>query len=128
MALSYEVALKVQLNLPDNRLEITNEGHTPVTLWGMKVADQPTSMQLRPSILAPGAPSSIPSDQIVTLATEQMNKNPSASIPVALFLKNEKAEEFVARYLLVSGSSFGPFTMYTQVVSITATKWSKKAT
>jgi hypothetical protein len=32
VALSYEVTLKVQVNVVDNRLEITNEGHTGVTL------------------------------------------------------------------------------------------------
>jgi len=53
VALSYEVALKVQVNAPDNQLEITNEGRTAVTLWGIKIANQPTAMQPTPRILAP---------------------------------------------------------------------------
>jgi hypothetical protein len=125
-ALSYEVALKVQLNLPDSVLEITDEGRTPVTLWGMKISDQPTTMQATPTILAPGAPDAVPAAQIVALATDQMNKKHAALIPLTLFLKNEKGDEFVARYRLMNRPTYGPFVMYAKLVSVTRTTWSKE--
>lgn len=125
-ALSYEVALRVQLNLPDNELDITNEGRTPVTFWGMKIADQPTTAQVRPTILAPGAPNSVPAGLIFALASDQMSKKRAALIPLTLFLKNEKGDEFVARYRLVNRQSYGPFGMYAELVSLTMTTWSRK--
>jgi len=125
-ALSYEVALRVQLNLPDNVLEITNEGRTPVTLWGTKISDQPTMMRSAPTILAPGAPDAVPAAQIVALATDLMNKKQAALIPLMLFLKNEKGEEFVARYRLVNRPTYGPFAMYAELVSVARTTWSKR--
>jgi hypothetical protein len=52
---------------------------------------------------------------------------PTASIPVALFLKNEKGEEFVARYVLVNGPNYGPFTLHAQAISVARVPWSKSA-
>jgi hypothetical protein len=126
-ALSYEVALNVQINLPENELDITNEGRTPVTLWGMKLLDQSPLMQTRPSILAPGAPHSLSAEKIVTLAIQQMNTHRAASIPLVLFLRNEKSEEFVARYIFVNRTGYGPFSLQTHALSVTRATWSRKA-
>jgi len=65
-----------------------------VTFCGTKIAARPAEMQAAPSILAPGAQHSIPVGQILTIAT-QMTKNRVASIPLVLFLKNERAEDYV---------------------------------
>jgi len=127
VALSYEVALKVQIDLGTSRLEITNEGHTPVTLWGAKIADQATLMQPRPSVLAPGAPHSIPAERVIAVAQQQMMNKEIAAVPVILFLKNEKGEQFVARYVLGGGSLNTIFSIHTQVISVTPSVWSKKS-
>jgi hypothetical protein len=127
VALSYEVALKVQLIAPDSQLEITNEGRTPVTLWGVKIADQPATMQSRPSILAPGAPHFVPAERIIVMASEEMTRTRAASIPLTLFLKNERTEDFLARYVLVSPSSPRPFRLDTQTVSVSRAAWSKRS-
>jgi hypothetical protein len=100
-----------------------------VTLWGIRIADQPPAMQPTPRILAPGAPQPIPAEKILSLAQEQMNQNKNrvASIPVVLYLKNEKSEEFLARYVLFSPTSYGPFRLDTQIVSVTRATWSKRS-
>lgn len=124
---SYEVALKLELNGPDNQLEITNEGRTPATLWGVKVADQLPTMQTRPSVLTPGTSHDLPAERIFAIAQDQLNKNkpPAVSIPLLLFLRNEKGEEFVGHYLIVNGFSYGPFRPHIQVISVKRASWSK---
>jgi hypothetical protein len=126
LGLAYEVALSVQLDAFGGRLEITNEGHTRVTLWGAKIADQVTVMQTRPIILAPGAPQSIPGEPIMALAQQQMGQKQVAAVPVTLFLKNEKEQEFVARYVLRGGPLYRAFSLHTEVISVTPLTWSKK--
>jgi len=125
VALSYEVALRVQVNVVDARLEITNEGHTRVELWGAKIADQMT-MQTRPIILAPGAPQSIPAESIIVLAQQQMGRRQVAAVPVTLFLKNEKGEEFVGRYVMGGGPLYSVFSLHTEVISVAPLTWSRK--
>ncbi len=127
VALSYEVGLRVQVDVVDNRFEITNEGHTRVTLWGVKIAGQTTNMQTRPMILAPGAPQSLPAESIITLAQQQMGQKQVAAVPVTLFLKNEKGEEFVARYVMGGGPLYAVFSLHTEVISVVPLMWSKKA-
>jgi hypothetical protein len=127
LGLAYEVALSVQLDAFAGRLEITNEGHTRVTLWGAKIADQVTVMQTRPIILAPGAPQSIPGEPIIALAQQQMGQKQVAAVPVTLFLKNEKDQEFVARYVLRGDQLYRAFSLHTEVVSVAPMMWSKKA-
>lgn len=125
VALSYDVAIRVQINFPDDLLEITNEGHTRLSLWGTKIGDDRTVMLPRPDVMAPGAPISISAERIAVVAQEQMNKTRSASIPLTLFLKNEKGEEFLARYALVNGPNLGPFTLHAQAISVTRVAWNK---
>jgi len=125
-ALSYEVAVHVRVNLPDNELEITNEGRTPVTLWGWKFLDESPVMLARPNILAPGAPHSLSAEKIVTVAVQQMKKH-AASVSVVLFLKNEKSEEFVAHYVFVNRTGYGPFSLQTRALSVTRSLWSSRA-
>jgi hypothetical protein len=126
VALSYEVALKVQVDVFAHRLEITNEGHTRVTLWGVKIADQPTVMQTRPIILAPGAPQSVPAESIIALAQQQMGQRQVAAVPVTLFLKNEKGVEFVARYVMGGAPLNAVFSLHTEVISVAPLTWSKR--
>lgn len=126
VALEYVVALKIYVDAANGRLEITNEGRTLVTFWGMKIAARSAEMQAAPSILVPGAPHSVPAEQILAIATEQMNKNHVASISLILFLKNERSEDYLARYDLVSGSPFQPFAMHAQFTSLSRVPWSQK--
>ena len=126
LGLAYEVALSVQLDAFAGRLEITNEGHTRVTLWGAKIADQVTVMQTRPIILASGAPQSIPGEPIIALAQQQMGLKQIAAVPVTLFLKNEKDQEFVARYVLRGDQLYRAFNLHTEVISVAPLTWSKK--
>lgn len=127
LALSYEVALNVDINAVDNRLEITNAGRTPVTLWGMRIADDAISMLTHPHILAPGTSSSFPGERIIALGVEQVNKRRAASLPLTLFLKNEKSQEFIARYVFVNAPLNRPFSMWTQTISVTPATWSRNS-
>jgi hypothetical protein len=77
-------------------------------------------------ILAPGAPQSIPADSIITIAQQQMGQKQVAAIPVTLFLKNEKGEEFVGRYVMGGGSLYAVFSLHTEIISVVPMMWSKK--
>ncbi len=48
-------------------------------------------------------------------------------VPFVMFLKNERGEEFIARYYFWGITENGPLQIHTLMLSMSATTWGKKA-
>jgi NADH:ubiquinone oxidoreductase subunit 3 (subunit A) len=114
LAVSYEVSLSVKYDIASERIVITNEGRTSVTLWWEKVGTS-------------GVPYSIPGPEVsagLTGAVRVGEERPP--VPFVMFVKNERREEFMARYEFVGLKALGPLQIQPIMVSITPFDRSEK--
>lgn len=127
LAVSYEVSLNVKYDITTDRIIITNEGRTSVALWGSKVGNGGTVMEKTPRTLTPGVPYSIPGPEVALgltgIGQVGVQKPP---VPFVMFVKNERGEEFVARYEFVGLTMLGPLQIQPIMVSITPFDWGRK--
>jgi hypothetical protein len=126
LAFSYEVSLNVKFDITSDQIIITNEGRTRVSLWGCKVGKSGIVMQKAPRTLTPGVPYLITGHEVTTGLTGIVPKGGFAPIPFVMFIKNERGEEFVARYEFAQMTMMGPMQIQPIMVSITQFEWSKK--
>jgi hypothetical protein len=126
LAFSYEVSLNVKFDITSDQIIITNEGRTRVSLWGSKVGKSGIVMQEVPRTLTPGVPYLITGHEVTTGLTDVVPKEGFAPVPFVMFIKNERGEEFVARYEFVQMTMMGPMQIQPIMVSITQFEWSKK--
>jgi hypothetical protein len=127
LAVSYEVSLNVKYDITSDRIIITNEGRTSVALWGSKVGKSAIVMEKGPRTLTPGVPYSIAGPEVAA-GLGGIGKVGEQKPPVAfvMFVKNERGEEFVARYEFVGLTMMGPLQIQPILMSITSFDWSKK--
>jgi len=126
LAFSYEVSLNVKFDITSDQIIITNEGQTRVTLWGSKVGKSALVMEQTPRTLTPGVPYLITSHDVTTGLSGVVPKGGFAPVPFVMFIKNERGEEFVARYEFAQMGMTGPMQIQPIMVSITQFEWSKK--
>jgi len=127
LAFSYEVSLNVKFDITSDQIIITNEGRTRVSLWGSKVGRNGIVMQKGPRTLTPGVPYLITGHEVTTGLTGVVPKGGFAPVPFVMFIKNERGEEFVARYEFAQMMMMmGPTHIEPIMVSITQFEWSKK--
>jgi hypothetical protein len=126
LAVSYEVSLNVKFDITSDRIIITNEGRTRVFLWGSKVGKSGIVMEKGPRTLTPGVPYLITGHEITTGLSGIVPKGGFPPVPFVMFIKNERGEEFVARYEFAQMTMMGPMQIQPIMVSITPFEWSKK--
>jgi hypothetical protein len=127
VALLYEVSLNATFSAFGDRMTITNEGRTSVTLWGSKLADKPTIMGKNARMLAPGVPYSFEADSVAALIFQKITKRDYSAVPFTIFVKNARGDEFVVRYDFYGENRNGPVQVNTILVSTTATSWERKS-
>jgi len=126
LAVAYEVSLNVKYDITSDRIIITNEGRTSVALWGSKVGKSGIVMEKTARTLTPGVPYSIPGPEVSAGLSGVLPPGGFRPVPFVMFVKNERGEEFVARYEFVALTRVGPLQIQPIMVSITQFKWSKK--
>jgi hypothetical protein len=127
LGLSYEVSLNVKYDITTDRANVTNEGRTSVTLWGSKIGSAATVMEKGPRTLTPGMPYSIVTREVYAgFAGPTPVGVVKPPVPFVMFLKNERGEEFVARYQFVGLTAQGPLQIQPEMLSITPMVWSQK--
>jgi hypothetical protein len=126
LAVSYEVSLNVKFDITSDQIIITNEGRTSVALWGSKVGKSGIVMEKGPRTLTPGVPYLITGREVTAGLTGVIPKGGFPPVPFVMFVKNERGEEFVARYEFVGMTMLGPMQIQPIMVSITPLEWSKK--
>jgi len=126
LAFSYEVSLNVKFDISSDQIIITNEGRTRVSLWGSKVGKSGIVMEKGPRTLTPGVPYLIIGHEVTTGLTGIVPKGGFPPVPFVMFIKNERGEEFVARYEFAQMTMMGPMQIQPIMVSITPFEWSRK--
>jgi hypothetical protein len=126
LAVAYEVSLNVKFDITSDHIIITNEGRTRVALWGSKVGKSGTVMEKGPRTLTPGVPYLITGHEVSTGLTGVVPKGGFAPVPFVMYVKNERGEEFVARYEFAQLLMMGPSHIEPIMVSIAPFDWSKK--
>ncbi len=126
LAVAYEVSLNVKFDITTDRIIITNEGRTNVTLWGSKVEKSGIVMEKGPRTLTPGVPYLITGHEVTAGLTGVVPKGGFPPVPFVMFIKNERGEEFVARYEFAQMLMMGPSQIQPIMLSIAPFEWSKK--
>jgi hypothetical protein len=126
LGVTYEVSLNVKFDFTTDQIIITNEGRTRVSLWGSKVGKSGIVMEKGPRTLAPGVPYLITGHEVTTGLSGIVPKGGFAPVPFVMFIKNERGEEFVARYEFTQIMMMGPMQIQPIMVSITPFEWNKK--
>lgn len=126
LAFSYEVSLNVKFDITSDRIIITNEGRTNVALWGSKVGKSVVVMEKGLRMLTPGVPYLITGHEVTTGLTGVVPKGGFAPVPFVMYVKNERGEEFVARYEFAQMLMMGPSHIEPIMLSIAPFEWSKK--
>ena len=126
LAVAYEVSLNVKFDITSDQIIITNEGRTRVSLWGSKVGKSSIVMEKVPRTLTPGVPYLITGHEVTTGLTGVVPKGGFPPVPFVMFIKNEREEEFVARYEFAQMLMMGPSQIQPIMLSITPFEWSKK--
>jgi len=126
LAVSYEVSLNVKYDITSDRIIITNEGRTSVALWGSKVGKSGIVMEKGARTLTPGVPYLITGHEVTAGLTGVVPKGGFPPVPFVMFVKNERGEEFVARYEFVELMKMGPVQIQPIMISITPFNWSRK--
>lgn len=126
LALTYEISLNVKYDVITQNIEVTNEGRATVGLWGQRIANDPAFFQKESYMLTPRVPYSIRAER-VWAGFSGPGPQSRPPVPLVLFLKNERGEEFVAHYNFVLIPGFIPPQIQTVMVSMSPKHWSKKA-
>lgn len=126
LAFSYEVSLNVKFDVTTDRIIVTNEGRTRVALWGSKVGKSGVVMEKGPRTLTPGVPYLIIGHEVTTGLSGIVPKGGFPPVPFVMFIKNERGEEFVARYEFAQMLMMGPSQIQPVMLSIAPFEWSKK--
>jgi hypothetical protein len=126
LAFSYEVSLNVKFDVTTDRIIVTNEGRTRVELWGSKVGKSGVGMEKGPRTLTPGVPYFIIGHEVTTGLSGIVPKGGFPPVPFVMFIKNERGEEFVARYEFAQMLMMGPSQIQPVMLSIAPFEWSKK--
>jgi hypothetical protein len=126
LAVSYEVSLNVKYDITSDRIIITNEGRTSVALWGSKVGKSGIVMEKGARTLTPGVPYLITGHEVTAGLTGVVPKGGFPPVPFVMFVKNERGEEFVARYEFVELMMMGPVQIQPIMISIAPFNWSRK--
>jgi hypothetical protein len=126
LAFSYEVSLNVKFDVTTDRIIVSNEGRTRVALWGSKVGKSGVVMEKGPRTLTPGVPYLIIGHEVTTGLSGIVPKGGFPPVPFVMFIKNERGEEFVARYEFAQMLMMGPSQIQPVMLSIAPFEWSKK--
>jgi len=127
LAVSYEVSLNVKFDVTSDQIIITNEGRTRVSLWGSKVGKSAVVMEKGPRTLTLGVPYLITGHEVTTGLTGVIPKGGFPPVPFVMFIKNERGEEFVARYEFAQMMMMGPMQIQPIMISITPFNWGRKS-
>lgn len=126
LAVAYEVSLNVKFDVTTDRIIVTNEGRTRVVLWGSKVGKSGVVMEKEPRTLIPGVPYLFIGHEVTTGLSGMVPKGGFPPVPFVMFIKNERGEEFVARYEFAQMTMMGPMQIQPIMLSIMPFEWSKK--
>lgn len=83
-------------------------------------------MEKGPRTLTPGVPYLIIGHEVTTGLSGIVPKGGFPPVPFVMFIKNERGEEFVARYEFAQMLMMGPSQIQPVMLSIAPFEWSKK--
>ena len=127
LALFYDVSLNVLWVPATRRINVANNGRTNVTLWGFKLGTEPEVIETQPRVIIPNGGFELDFstfyDQMNRALPQGVSSSP-ISISLALYLKNEKQDEFVLNETLVATRNGDTLAITTQTLSISPERWS----
>jgi hypothetical protein len=135
LALNYDVSVNVVFDDEKKRLTLINTGRTNVFVWGNQVGDGAPRFEKEARTLLPGASYS---PSVENMASVLLSLTPNRMVPVRfpvpleVFLKNEKNEEFVEHAYLRSSwdtdvqTNKGFLTVRAELVSVQPKIWSRQ--
>jgi hypothetical protein len=97
-----------------------------VSLWGSKLGKSGIVMEKAARTPTPGVPYLITGHEVTTGPSGIIPKGGFLPVPFVMFIKNERGEEFVARYEFAQMTMMGPMQIQPIMVSITPFEWSRK--
>jgi len=122
--LNYKVAVDVTYDTGVNRLIVSNNGRTPVWVWGIKLGDSARDMDREPHVIPAGGHSYM----LVTLYDTVVSKTPDNGRyepTLDLYLRSEDRKPYVVHSLLSGLKNNGWFSFHATTLSITQKDWSK---
>lgn len=124
LAVSYDPSILVKY-IATQKLEIRNNGHTNITLWGTRLGSEPPYFLRAPSVLPPNGGHEFDADTIFEQLQGRFQKEGSVSVPYEVYVKNELGRKFVIDCTLTFVSGNFGMSIVTQINGISRQEWRK---
>jgi hypothetical protein len=105
------------------KMTLANTGRTTVALWGLKFYDEPISINADARTVAASANYTMNGEKIYDELAARIPKGSAQLVPLDLFLKNERGEEFVQHVFLGTSWPKDTLSLGTQMGSVEPTHW-----
>jgi len=128
LSLFYDISAVVTYEQGTKRLSVANNGRTNIVLYafGSESIGIPAVPEKEGRTIAPGSFCSFAMPWVEPLIFEKIPKGVNSLMPFELYLKNEKAEEFVLHCKFGMTWDNDAFKVVAQLVSISPEHWSRK--
>jgi hypothetical protein len=122
LTLFYEISVTPLWDESTKKVTVVNNGRTNITLWGSKFDDEPVAIE-DSRMIAPLGTYIIHAEILYNKVLSKVPKGSNQLIPLDLYFKNERGEEFAQHCYIGTSWKGGTLALGLQVVSLEPTRW-----
>jgi hypothetical protein len=125
LAVFYDPSVLVRF-IPTERLNVLNNGHTNITLWGSKFGKESAIFLEVPNVLPPNGGYEFHAEGMYRQLSEKLRNGQNLSMPYEIYIKNELGHKFVVECTLTPIMDNLQVAVMTQINAIAPREWQKK--
>jgi hypothetical protein len=123
-SLNHKVAVNVTFDTQSQRVILSNNGRTPVWLWGTKIFDA-VDIGKEPRIIPAGGFSYILASEFFAVMAAKTQEGGRYETPLDLYVRSDNNKPYVVHSLFGATKTNGSLTIHGTTLSITQKDWSR---